>query len=975
MAGLAASAAGQDGLVKVEIDGVVQTWDVGANPNIDLTLPSATTEVHIYDDAGDVNLYDSIGLITLRGTASGPVKVWIAGPAIDSFTAFVAPSQDLEAPGCRDILGLRFLPPVGSSDNSLLQHAVVSVNVLGDIGEAGITAGQIFRLDAKENEGATYGGTIWGDITAVRGDAQLIAPADAIAYVRARRAIRGAIVATGERDSNDQPLFTPTDRNTWGSITRVVVGGPVNGGIPSSDGFFGSIDCSYGILEELWTTGQVGEQFAPVSITAGVRVGRISVRPEDALLDGDVLAMPVHALIEASAQDIEVPYGVVGSRTSVSLLETEGDFHGTLRLHDFWGAIENDLTDPGPTRQAPGGPATGRKGIFVGGHCTATIDVQYNWEYGDMIAKSFSSITIGQTFKGAIVAVGEENQATGNIGTVTIGYGSLEGAPTRMPGETSKPGFSGIAYLLNPIFAPVIDGTPAQRRLWYTEPARDLNTIDSVIRASDTIGKISVRAMSNQLVVGGGKTSKPRIEAPRINEMHIGAFENGAIWSGRLELDGQGESGPNFSNNYAIIGSATIDCMGPMADLWVKDTAVINILGDVFGEIRLPRLESYQSIRIGGRLGDRDAALSHPPGTGYLDLGDPSPNQFYGGQLSFWNYSNNEPAEDSPRGTWPTHAARVEPSGDPNYLGTAIWSRIVLEDPTSLNGQIIIDGSNTLNEHRPEAWKGDVVIGASTPSAPPAEIILSANESRAFVPPGVGYDSSAAKAPLYRIPSTVLGTANLPARGGAVGLVPFAVYGVDSNPTDPHSGTPIQAADFFAGLASVEAAFYGPIRLDDALLGPSVHKVNGISGASGPISPALFESETSGRVLTLRGNGGISAGQGLYRLDFNPIINLPDDRVLCDFTTDEVPVLYSTTYQWTLADPCPETCPCLGSPFCFVADYNGDDGIDGDDIIAFFADWGAANPAADVNFSGGVDGDDVTDFFCWWDINGGYCFQ
>jgi hypothetical protein len=49
------------------------------------------------------------------------------------------------------------------------------------------------------------------------------------------------------------------------------------------------------------------------------------------------------------------------------------------------------------------------------------------------------------------------------------------------------------------------------------------------------------------------------------------------------------------------------------------------------------------------------------------------------------------------------------------------------------------------------------------------------------------------------------------------------------------------------------------------------------------------------------------------------------------------------------------------------ADYNDDGGVDGDDVIAFFADWDAGRIAADFNADGGVDGDDVIDFFGRWD--------
>ncbi|MFZ4575588.1 MAG: DUF7453 family protein [Phycisphaerales bacterium] len=50
-----------------------------------------------------------------------------------------------------------------------------------------------------------------------------------------------------------------------------------------------------------------------------------------------------------------------------------------------------------------------------------------------------------------------------------------------------------------------------------------------------------------------------------------------------------------------------------------------------------------------------------------------------------------------------------------------------------------------------------------------------------------------------------------------------------------------------------------------------------------------------------------------------------------------------------------------------VGDYDCNAAIDGDDVIAFFADWDAGNSAADVDGSTGVDGDDVIAFFGGWD--------
>jgi hypothetical protein len=53
------------------------------------------------------------------------------------------------------------------------------------------------------------------------------------------------------------------------------------------------------------------------------------------------------------------------------------------------------------------------------------------------------------------------------------------------------------------------------------------------------------------------------------------------------------------------------------------------------------------------------------------------------------------------------------------------------------------------------------------------------------------------------------------------------------------------------------------------------------------------------------------------------------------------------------------------SPSGCPSDWNGDGGVDGDDVIAFFADWDAN--AADVNGDGGTDGDDIIAFFAGWD--------
>lgn len=59
-----------------------------------------------------------------------------------------------------------------------------------------------------------------------------------------------------------------------------------------------------------------------------------------------------------------------------------------------------------------------------------------------------------------------------------------------------------------------------------------------------------------------------------------------------------------------------------------------------------------------------------------------------------------------------------------------------------------------------------------------------------------------------------------------------------------------------------------------------------------------------------------------------------------------------------IPDECETPCP---------ADFNGDGGVDGADVEAFFAAWTNADSAADVNEDGGVDGADVEAFFGYWE--------
>ncbi|MBX3409824.1 MAG: hypothetical protein KF859_08050 [Phycisphaeraceae bacterium] len=59
-------------------------------------------------------------------------------------------------------------------------------------------------------------------------------------------------------------------------------------------------------------------------------------------------------------------------------------------------------------------------------------------------------------------------------------------------------------------------------------------------------------------------------------------------------------------------------------------------------------------------------------------------------------------------------------------------------------------------------------------------------------------------------------------------------------------------------------------------------------------------------------------------------------------------------------------CRCaFGTSVC-ISDFNGDGGIDGADVQAFFEAWENGLPEADVNQDGGIDGQDAQEFFNAW---------
>ena len=292
----------------------------------------------------------------------------------------------------------------------------------------------------------------------------------AIRHVRAWNTISGSIIATDK------------------GIGEVRV---VGSSSSSPGGIQGDIIAAQGSIAQIWSSGQIGSSTNTVAITAGKRIGRISCR-DDATPTNDsseILAKPVYANIEASA--LGTAPGGTESDSSLSLIETGGDFVGDLHLYQF-SAVTTQ----------PYARVSGRHGIFVGGKFDGDITVDFDYSHADMIARSFrGTITVGKFFEGCIVAVGHStptDSLDGTIGAISIGNNGIDAEF----GENLH-GFSG-KYRPH-IAQPPFEGS--YRDNWYTMQTYsgdddDHGMVDSVIRADKSIDSVDIKAMSGRLYAG-----------------------------------------------------------------------------------------------------------------------------------------------------------------------------------------------------------------------------------------------------------------------------------------------------------------------------------------------------------------------------------------------------------------------------------------------------------------------------------------
>ncbi len=695
--------------------------------DIDLPVLSSSVDLHIFDVLTN-DVADSVGLVTVRASTDNDssVRVLVSSSLDSDFASAFQFPRDFREPGLRQFGGLRFLPTIGSL-LPVVDRTSVSINVLGDI-TGDITAGQIFRVDARRTLGGTEtGGRITGNITSNKPNGLFGFDGGqeigyAIGYVRAGWELTGNITASLNQAERD--AFNLNNPQSMASIGRVVVGPDEN-----APGIRGNIIGDYGRVDAVYSTGQIGTSSAPVLIRGGTRVGLVKARTETDQSGNAPLDKDFFVTVDASARGV-AESAVAGA--ALRLIETEGDFIGNVNLLNYSG-FNGEFGNEG-TR------ATGRRGIFVGGNFVGDINVTYNWEYGDMVARSFrGDITIGQMLKGAIVAVGTQGSSDpldGIIESVTIGY---QEDLTLSPTPDNGRGFTGCGFSPSSIVPPPFEGT--SREVWYTGPSNDTSgaIIDSVIRADKRIDSVDIYRISKSLSVLGGKNTKPRIETPVIGSLNINRFDMGAVWSGKINSTTSTVTN-QITDDFTSVSTVTIGCMSPAADLWVKDFSLATF-NNFFGELHTPSLAANQVIRIDGKFGEIEGALV-TTGCATTPLAGQVPEEVL-------------LVEDSPRGLW----TDIETSASQTFerVGNAEFGRIVLRDPNSLAGQITVDAANTTAAQRPSTHMlGDVIVGSSAASPE----VFSTNAARA---------TTGNLGPAYTAFPATFG-------GGAVGLVPFGVH-------------------------------------------------------------------------------------------------------------------------------------------------------------------------------------------------------
>lgn len=274
-------------------------------------------------------------------------------------------------------------------------------------------------------------------------------------------------------------------------------------------------------------------------------------------------------------------FGTPASDGPLSYLQTGGDLRGVVRASNI---------------TFVGGAAI--SGVFIHGIAYADFQIDLTVAKSSMVARAFlGEIRIGRWLETSVVAVGGAG-IVGDIAFIEVGRGPL-------------PQFPGIYY---PDLPPGMSGLntgsgvvhqPANRDDWFDVPT----DIDNVIHAENRIGYVSVGSMSlTQFFPSGCTTNPPSIEARHIDTLVIDDLAAGTVWSGDYEADVPAE-------NFAAIDSLTLGCVRRFGAVWAKEWDTAVVLGNLFGDIHVPEVETNRRIQVGGILGDEESTVysTNPP--------------------------------------------------------------------------------------------------------------------------------------------------------------------------------------------------------------------------------------------------------------------------------------------------------------------------------------------------------------------------
>lgn len=870
--------------IKYQINGgtiTTPSFDSG-RAVVDLGAVTTDLTVHVFDDATNSTTGPSLDLDGIKleadlGTPPAAVRIKLIVGNEDLETDFRTEPTDPMAPGVIDF-GVLTNPPTqaivyveDNSNHEALRDAVIlALAVSGNV-EGHIESGRIWRVEASST--GTGLGLIKGSIDAYAKDdlAFFPAPANPLTRELGEYAINVITAARGIQ-GNIESKISGTDFS-GGGIARVQVTG-------ASDvvGIQGDI-VSGKDIGSVFSAGPIGVAESNTNlIYAQQRIEQIRT------VDGSMVLQSVsaHMDVRTGVMGTVFPTRIVGfdegTPTISQLFVGDPSQDAPLGLIEVGGDYDKGNVSVLNLAPVPGLPEN-RTGIIVHGVLKNTdINIAYNLDYSKIVAHTIDGahITVGVRMTGAIVEFGRDTTSPPSSairgGVFLIGQRGFEETTGTIPDA-----YEGFTVGMTGIDLDPVDMT--QSAWWLTD--RDGGTFDSLIRAGETKGGLSIFRMTLETEPGEHKEYMPRVEIATVaGEMKIGSMEAGVFWSGHvydpagLLMSPQQFDEADPEDYYCQLGNPTIGasgfavigCVSPTADLWLRDFTRVDISYDLLGELHVPELSDdfglaglgYQIVRIGERLGSIDDN----------DVYDPILDQIVCkcGSSKIYNTSVTpcsgqdglgdckfpcplDPSESSPRGF----------AGGDRF---ALKGRVDVAERQGLIGQVVV---NAANEHSyPDCsplsnaasyWTGTVDVMPASGSTP---IVLSAN-------PG---SCCRTAQPTHEIAVASYG-------GGDVGEVPYRVHFESSSPgyvrtcdVDPVA----VLVSFGLVLAADEELSVAAVRYD----GPMQELFDG--GFAGP-SLAVVER--------LTGSGWVSASD-----DFEVILDPTNSRQLLVFPLSTDPTDY-----------------------------------------------------------------------------------